>query len=283
MAVYEGSMNIDECETDLDKTVFSKLEEIKVCNRNIAYLMKEKKVFSYNEEDFEFEDEKITLKEDRIITLKKVRNLINRGFDAFSSYLLEKKGYDEIATDLINEQMPYDEVIGILLLQDNDMNIATPVIDDTNMKIYGEFREKGHKAIDTLVLLEIIRTEHIVFDPESKFYLAFKKNEITPRNINRMVAGFIEHDYIENELEARYEDVEDREIIASHISSYIGEGINPVSAATRVIDAGIEEINEKYEMYEFFIDSKNRYSPTEAFEKVFGTENLTRKILEQKM
>ena len=275
MAVYEGSMNIDECETDMDKTVFSKLEEIKVCNRNIAYLMKEKKVFSYDEEDFEFEDEKITLKEDRIITLKKVRNLINHGFDAFSSYLLEKKGYDEIATDLMNEQMPYDEIIGILLLQDNDMNIATPVIDEMNMKRYDEFTKKGHNAIDTLVQLKIIDADDNVFEPDSEFYQTFEDMEITLRNINRMVAGVIDRDDIESELEARYEDVEDREIIASHISSYIGEGINPVSAATRVIDAGTEEINERYEMYESFIDSENRYSPTEAFEKVFGSENLT--------
>ncbi len=275
MAVYEGSMNIDECKTDMDKTVFSKLEEIKVCNRNIAYLMKEKKVFSYNEEDFEFEDEKITLKEDRIITLKKVRNLINHGFDAFSSYLLEKKGYDEIAIDLINEQMPYDEIIGILLLQDNDKNIATPVMDETNIKIYEEYREEGHKAIDTFIQLEIIEVKHIVFDPESEFYLTFKENDITPRNINRMVAGVTDRDDIESELEARYEDAEDREIIASHISSYIGDGIDPVSAATRVIDAGIEEINKKYEMYASLRDGENRYSPTEAFEKVFGSENLT--------
>ncbi len=275
MGVYEGSMEIDDCETGMDRTIFSKLEEIKVCNRNIAYLMKEKKVFSYNEEDFEFEDEKITLKEDRIITLKKVRNLINRGFDAFSSYLLEKKGYDEIATDLINEQMPYDEVIGILLLQDNDMNIATPVIDDTNMKIYGEFREKGHKAIDTLVQLKIIDADDNVFEPDSEFYQTFEDMEITLRNINRMVAGVIDRDDIESELEARYEDAEDREIIASHISSYIGDGIDPVSAATRVIDAGIEEINKKYEMYASLRDGENRYTPTEAFEKVFGSENLT--------
>ena len=277
MSIYEGSMEIKDCKTGMDETVFSKLEDIGVCNRNIAYLMKEKNVFSYDEEDFEWEDKKITLKENRIITLKKMRNLINYGFDALSAYLLEKEGYDGLAIDLINDQMPYDEITGILLLQDNDKNIGMPVIDEMNMKRYDEFTKKGHKAIDTLVLLGIIEADDCVFVPDSEFYQTFEENEITARNINRLVL-----EDVESKLESRYEDLEDRKKIAEHISSYIGDGIDPVSAATGVIDAGIMEIDEKCKMYTCLRDSPERYSPTEAFDKTFNCENLTRTILEQR-
>lgn len=269
MDVYEGSMEIDDCETGVDRTIFSILEDIKVSNRNIAYLMKEKKVFSYGEEDFE--------PEDMTIKLKKMRNLINYGFDVLSAYLLEAEGYDGLAVDLINEQMPYDEIAGILLLQDNDKNIGMPVIDNMNMERYGEFSDEGSKAIDTLVLLEIIEAKHTVFDPKSEFYQAFKENEITPRNVNRMVLEDVESD-----IEAKYENAEDREIIVKHISSYIKDGIDPMSAATEVIDVDIKALDEIYGKYMSFRDSPERYSPTEAFDKTFDCENLTRKILEQR-
>ncbi|MCK4927431.1 MAG: hypothetical protein KAS11_03120 [Candidatus Aenigmarchaeota archaeon] len=269
MGVYEGSMEIDDCDTGLDRTVFSILEDIGVCNRNIAYLMKEKKVFSYGEEDFE--------PEDRLIKLKKMRNLINYGFDALSAYLLDREGYDGLAIDLVNEQMPYDEIAGILLLQDNDKNIGMPVIDDMNMEIYDEFSDEGSKAIDTLVQLEIIETKHTVFDPKSEFYQAFKENEITLRNIKWLV-----REGIKSDIEAKYENAEDREIIVKHISSYIKDGIDPVSAATEVIDVGIKALDEIYSTYRSLRDSEDRYSPTEAFDKTFNCENLTRKILEQR-
>ncbi|MCK4808440.1 MAG: hypothetical protein KAS90_02345 [Candidatus Aenigmarchaeota archaeon] len=277
MSVYEGSMEIDDCKTDMDEAVFSKLNELGVCNRNIAYLMKDKKVFSYDEADFEWEDKKITLKEDRIIALKKMRNLINYGFDALSAYLLEKEGYDGLAIDLINDQMSYDEITGILLLQDNDKNIGMPVIDEMNMERYDAYFNKGHKAIDTLVQLNIIEADDCEFVPDSEFYQIFEENEITLRNINRLVLEDVESD-----IEAKYEDAEDRIKIAKHISSYINDGIDSVSAATEVIDVGIKALDEIYCTYRSLRDSPEGYSPTEAFDKTFNCENLTRTILEQR-
>lgn len=294
MGVYEDSMEIEDCDTGMDRTVFSILEDIGVCNRNIAYLMKEKKVFSYDEKDFEWgnmkitlkeymtitpkEDMIITLKDDRIITLKKTRNLINYGFDALSAYLLETEGYGDIAIDLINDQMSYDEITGILLLQDNDKNIGMPVIDEMNMMRYDAYFNKGHKAIDTLVQLGIIEADDSVFVPESEFYQTFEDKDITPRNINRLVL-----EDVESEIEAKYEDAKDREMIAEHISSYINDGIGPVSAATEVIDVDIKALDKLYSTYMSFRDSPEKYSPTEAFDKTFSCENLTRKILEQRI
>jgi len=270
MDAYEGSMNIDDCETSYDIFIFSLLEDIGVCNRNIAYLMKEKNVFSYGEEDFELED--MTVK------LKKMRNLINYGFDALSAYLLEKEGYDDLAIDLINEQMPYDEIIGILLLQDEDMGLGLLAIDKIDIDRYDDYRDEGSKAIDTLIQLNIIDTDNNVFEPESEFYIIFKENEITSRNINRMVL-----EDVESKIEMRYESAEDRKMIASHISSYIRDGIDPVSAATEVIDVEINALAESYSKYKSFRDSPEGYSPTEAFDKTFDCEDITRKILEQRM
>jgi len=277
MGVYKGSMGVADCKTDMDEAVFSKLNELGVCNRNIAYLMKDKKVFSYDEADFERDDKKITLKEDKIIALKKMRNLINYGFDVLSAYLLETEGYDDLAIDLINEQMPYDEIIDILLLQDDDVSLGLPAIGKIDIGRYAEYSDERSKAIDTLVQLNIIESEHTVFDPKSEFYLTLKENEITLRNINWLVLEDIESD-----IEAKYEDAEDRIKIDEHISCYIKDGINPVSAATEVTDVEIDALAESYRKYKSFRDSPEGYSPTEAFDKTFDCEDLTRKILEQR-
>ncbi|MCK5235273.1 MAG: hypothetical protein KAJ88_05500, partial [Candidatus Aenigmarchaeota archaeon] len=242
------------------------LEDIGVCNRNIAYFIDKALLCQM---DFETDE--------TIITLKKTRNLINYGFDALSAYLLEKEGYDDLAIDLINEQMPYDEITGILLLQDNDKNIGMPVIDEMNMERYDAYFNKGHKAIDTLVQLNIIEADDCVFVPESEFYQIFEDMDITPRNINRLVL-----EDIESGIEAKYEDVKDRDIIAKHISLYINDGIDPVSAATEVIDVDIKALDKIYYTYRSLRDSPEKYSPTEAFDKAFDCENLTRTILEQR-
>ena len=271
MAVYEGSMEKTDCETEIDKWLFSALEKINVSKRNIAYLLKEKNVFSYIEEGFD--EEKV------LIFLKKMRTLINYGFDALSSYAIEKEGYDSLATDLRKDQVPYDEIVNMLIFQDSDMNPGQPVMDENNMSVYDDLNRQGESAVSSLMFLNIMPAEKNALYTKSWFYNVLIEEEITPRNINRMVL-----EDIVSEIDAKYEDQEDRNMTARHIASYIKSGIEPVNAARGVIGTGIRKLDAKYSSYKGFIDGTdggNRYSRTEAFEKVFGGMNLARNILEQ--
>ncbi|MEA2003472.1 MAG: hypothetical protein U9O53_00750 [archaeon] len=271
MTVYEDSMEKTDCETEVEEWLFSALEKINVSNRNIAYLLKEKKVFSYIEEGFD--EEKVS------ISLKKMRTLINYGFDALSSYILEKEGYDSLAIDLRNEQVPYDRIVDMLIFQDSDMNTGQPVMDENNMRVYDDLRMQRESAVSSLITLNIIPVEKNALYSKSWFYNVLIGEEITPGNINSMIL-----EDIGSEIDAKYEDPEERKMTARHIASYIKSGIEPVNAARGVIDTESEEMDAKYSLYKGFIDgtdSGGRYSRTEAFEKVFGRMNLARKIMEQ--
>ena len=271
MTVYEGSMEKADCETKTEEWLFSALEKINVSKRNIAYLLKEKNIFSYIEEGFD--EEKVS------IFLKKMRTIINYGFDALSSYALEKEGYDSLATDLRKEQVPYDKIVDILIFHGSDADTIQPVLDENNMRVYDDLRRQGESAVSSLIALNIIPIEKSALYTKSWFYNVLIEEEITPRNINRMVL-----EDIESEIDAKYEVPEDRKMTARHIASYIKSGIEPVAAARGVISTGIRKQDAKYSLYKGFIDGTDggdRYSHTEAFEKVFGGMNLTRNILEQ--